>query len=135
MHGIRGWFVPLALLGVSASVSGCILAAAGVGAGGAIYLTERGAEAQVASSVSGTFDASRQAFQEFGITETKSGNEQEGSTEKRTLEGKTSDREITVELRTEGSGTHVEVVVKKSEVTWDKDFAKRILNKIVEQTK
>ena len=32
-----------------AATSGCILAAAGAGAGGAIYVTDRGAEGQVAA--------------------------------------------------------------------------------------
>jgi len=117
-----------------AALSGCILAAAGAGAGGAIYVTERGAEAQVAAPVAATFDATRRVFQELGITETRAINES-GATEKRTLEGTKDDREIAVNLRTEGSGAHVDVVVKKTAVTWDKDFAKQILNKIVEQTK
>jgi len=42
---------------------------------------------------------------------------------------------VDVNLRSEGSGTHVEVVAKKTAVTWDKDLAKKILNRIVEQTK
>ena len=124
----------LALAG-AAVLSGCFLAAAGAGAGGAIYVTERGAEAQVASPVERTLGATRQTFQELGVTETKSSSEQEGGVEKRSLEGKTSDREIEVDLRSEGTGTHVAVVAKKTAVTWDKDLAKKILNRIVEQTK
>ncbi|HEY9382973.1 MAG TPA: DUF3568 family protein [Gemmatimonadales bacterium] len=135
MHSLKRRLAAIALLGTVVSAGGCFLAAAGAGAGGAIYVTERGVEAQVASPVARTLDATRQAFQEYGITETKSSNEQDGSVEKRSLEGKTSDREVEVDLRSEGSGTHVAVVVKKSMVTWDKDFAKRILNKIVEQAK
>jgi uncharacterized protein DUF3568 len=135
MQTVRRSFVVMAGLAVAASLGGCFLAAAGAGAGGAIYVTERGAEAQVATPVARTLDATRQAFQEYGITETKSSNEQDGGVEKRSLEGKTSDRDVAVDLRSEGSGTHVAVVVKKSMVTWDKDFAKRILNKIVEQAK
>ena len=135
MQGIGGRFVALLLLGVSVSLSGCFLAAAGAGAGGAIYVTDRGAEAQVATPVARTLDAARSAFQEYGITETKTSSEQDGAIEKRSLEGKTSDREVAVDLKTEGSGTHVNVVVKKTAVTWDKDFAKKILNRIVEQSK
>ena len=132
MKTVRG-VVVLAVLGGAAALGGCFLAAAGAGAGGAIYVSDRGAEAQVASPVGRTLDAARQAFQEYGITETKSSNEQDGGVEKRSLEGKTSDREVEVDLKSEGSGTHVTVVAKKTAVTWDKDFAKRILNKIVEQ--
>ncbi len=135
MHGFNRGSVALALFGVAVTVGGCFLAAAGAGAGGAIYVSERGVEAQVATPVARTFDAARQAFQDFGITETKSSNEQDGGIEKRSLEGKTSDREVAVDLKSEGSGTHVNVVVKKTAVTWDKDFAKRILNKIVERAR
>ncbi|HEV8453453.1 MAG TPA: DUF3568 family protein [Gemmatimonadales bacterium] len=135
MRSTTRYLVTGMLAGLPAATSGCILAAAGAGAGGAIYVTERGAEAQVAAPVARTFDATRQVFQDLGITETRTSNEQSGSTEKRTLEGSKDDREIEVNLRTEGSGAHVDVVVKKTAVTWDKDFAKEILNKIVERTK
>lgn len=123
------------LLGLAAGSGGCVAAAAGAGAAGAIYITERGAESTVAAPVSRTFDAARQAFQALGITETKTGSEQDGSIEKRSLEGKTSDRDVSVDLRSEGSGTHVNVVAKKTAVTWDKDFARQILNKVVELAK
>ena len=135
MHSIRRGFLVVTVIGFTASVGGCLLAAAGAGAGGAIYVTDRGVEAQVATPVARTLDATRQVFQAFGITETKSSTEQDGGVEKRSLEGKTLDREVEVDLKSEGSGTRVGVVVKKSAVTWDKDFAKRILNKIVEQAK
>jgi hypothetical protein len=115
--------------------SGCVLAAAGAGAGGAIYVTERGAESVVAAPVAKTLDASRQAIQSFGFSETKTSSEQDGAIEKRTLEGKTSDREVEIDLKSEGTGTHVEVVVKKTAVTWDKDLAKKILGKIVDGVK
>ena len=127
---LTGFTVAGALL-----ASGCLAAAAGAGAAGGVYVTNRGAEAQVASSVATTLDAARRTFQEMSVTETKSSNEQDGSVEKRSLEGKTGDREIEVDLKTEGSGTHVEVVAKKTAVTWDKDLAKKILNRIVELAK
>jgi hypothetical protein len=132
-HRIRILLLASAL-GSSLAAAGCIAAAA-AGAVGAVYVTERGAEAQVATPVGTTLDAARRAFQEMSITETKSSNEQDGSVEKRSLEGKTSEREIEVDLKTQGSGTHVEVVAKKTAVTWDKDLAKKILNRIVELAK
>jgi len=116
-------------------VGGCIAAAAGAGAAGAVYITERGAEAQIAASVSRSADATRQVFQEMSISETKSSNEQDGGVEKRSIEGKLSDREIEVDLKAQGSGTNVDVVAKKTVVTWDKDLAKKILNRIVEVAK
>lgn len=115
--------------------TGCVLAAAGAGAGGAIYLTDRGAEAVVAASVDRTLDASREAFREFDVTETRSVSEQDDGVLKRKLEGRAGDRDVEVEIRAENSNAKVNVVVKKSAVTWDKDFAKRLLNKIVEEAK
>jgi hypothetical protein len=122
-----------AALAGSLLAAGCIAAAAG--AVGAVYITKRGAEALVATPVGSTLDATRRTFQEMSIAETKSSNEQDGAVEKRSLEGKTSDREVEVELKTQGSGTHVEVVAKKTAVTWDKDLAKKILSRIVELAK
>jgi hypothetical protein len=134
--GTKAWAFCGSLLVTGTLLTGaCLAAAAGAGAAGAVYVTERGAEAQVAAPVARTFDAARQAFQSFGITETKTSTGQDGAIEKRSLEGKTSDRDVEVDLKTEGTGTHVDVVVKKTMVTWDKDFAKRILAKIVEGTK
>ncbi len=137
MGNVRG---KIRLAGVALAVgamatSGCFLFAAGAGAGGAIYLTSNGAESLVSASVDKTFDATRQTFQALGITESKTSTQHEGAVESRTLEGKTSDRDVSVDLKTEGAGTKVEVTVKKSAVTWDKDFAKEILGRIVEEAK
>jgi len=123
------------LLGAVVTLSGCVLAAAGAGAGGAVYVTDRGAESVVAAPIAKTLEAARGAIQAFGFAETKTSSEQDGGVEKRSLEGKTSDREVEIDLRTEGSGTHVEVVVKKTAVTWDKDLAKKILSKLVDMAK
>ena len=120
---------------VALASGGCLAAAAGAGAAGGIYVTDRGAESTVTAPVARTYDATRAAFRSLDITETKSSTEQDGAIEKRSLEGKTDDRDVTVNLRTEGSGTRVDVLVKKTAVTWDKDFARRILNKVVELAK
>jgi hypothetical protein len=123
------------LLASGLGAGGCFLAAAGAGAGGAVYVTERGAESVVAAPIAKTLEAARGAIQAFGFSETKTSNEQNGAVEKRSLEGKTSDREVEIDLRTEGTGTHAEVVVKKTAVTWDKDLAKKILSKLVDLAK
>ncbi len=113
--------------------SGCVLAAAGAGAGGGIYLTSRGVESVVAAPVARTFSAAERAFRELGVKPTGSRSEDEGR--RRELTGETGDGEIdvTVSLKSEGaSSTKVEVTARKSLVTWDKDFARRVLEKIVE---
>jgi hypothetical protein len=121
-------FTPVAALFL---LAGCVFAAAGAGAGAAIHLSDRGVESVVPASVDRTFDASRQAFQELGITAGRQTSERDGATERRELEGSTTDREITVIIKAEGDGAHVEIVARKSAVTWDKDFARRIMEKIV----
>lgn len=128
---MRGLAATIAVLGIG----GCVAAAAGMGAGAAIYATDRGVESVVAATIDKTYQAAQKAFQEFGVTENKTATEQKDGTETRTLSGKTSDRDVDIDLKTEGPGTKVNVVVKKSAVTWDKDFARKILNKIVEDAK
>lgn len=124
----------LALLVLVATSSGCIAAAAG-GVGAGMYYSDRGAESLLATPLDSAFAATRQAFTDLGITETKTSTEQEGATAQRELKGTMPDRDVTVTLKTEGTGTRVEVVASKSAVTWDKDLAKNILEKIVAHIK
>lgn len=121
----------LAALSLPVALTGCLLAAAGAGAGGAIYASERGQESVVAATVDRTFDAAQQTFREMGITETGRSSDQDGSTTRRELRGSLPERSIHVTLERQGASTKVEVVASKTEVTWDKDLAKRILERIV----
>ena len=57
---------------VALVIAGCFLAAAGAGAGGAIYVTERGAEAVVPAPVDRAATATREAFDQLKIRQTKS---------------------------------------------------------------
>jgi hypothetical protein len=113
------------------AASGCILAAAGAGAGGAIYVGDRGVESEVAAPVDRVYEASRQAFKELGVAETKTSTEQDAGTEKRVLAGTIDDRKVTANFKSQGKGTHVEVVVEKTPVTWDKGFARRVMERVV----
>ncbi len=133
--GKKAGVLAFALMGGALATSGCFLFAAGAGAGGAIYLTDNGAESVVAAPVDQTLAAARHTFQSLSITESRTITEHDGGIETRTLQGKSSDRDVSVNLKAQGDQTKVEVTVKKSPVTWDKDFAKEILSKIVEETK
>lgn len=132
---IRGRFkhirLVLALAVLPAVAGGCLVAAAGAGAGAAIHLSDRGAESVVTGSVDQAYAATQQAFRDMGITAGKSSSEHDGDVETRQLEGSTTDRDITVTIKSEGTGAHVEVVARKSAVTWDKDLARQILERIV----
>jgi hypothetical protein len=118
------------LAGIVIISSGCLAAAAG-GVGAGVYYSDRGVQSLVTVSIDSTYNATRQAFTQLGITEKKTSTEQEGATAERELQGSTNDRDVTVTLHTEGSSTRVEVVARKSEVVWDKDLAKKVLEKIV----
>ena len=122
-----------ATAGAAGSVlTGCVVAAAGAGAGGGIYLTQRGVESVVPVAVDRAATATRQAFDELKIHQTKSQIQQGEQGDERQVEGTAGDRDISVTLKTEnGNSTRVQVVAKKSAVTWDKDFARTVLDHIV----
>ena len=113
-------------------LAGCVVAAAGAGAGGGIYLTQRGVESVVPVTVERAATATGQAFDQLKIRQTKSQVEQGDDGEKREIEGTAGDREVSITLKVDGNNaTRVQVVVKRSAVTWDKDFARSVLDKIV----
>src|SRR5438309_10508759 len=129
---MRTWARGAAAGGMARAVAGCVLAAAGAGAGGAIYVTERGAEAVVPAALDRAASATRQAFDQLKVRQTKSASEQGDGGEQRQLDGTARDRDVSVTLKPEGtSSTRIQVVAKTSAVTWDRDFARAILDKIV----
>ena len=125
----RSWAAasPAALL-----LAGCLVAAAGAGVGGGIYFTQRGVESVVPATVERAAAATNQAFDQLKVRQTKSQVEQGEDGEKREIEGTAGDREVSVTLKAEGTNaTRVQVVAKHTAVTWDKDFARSVLDKIV----
>lgn len=121
-----------AILAAGVLATGCIFAAAGAGAGGAIYFKGRGVESIVSAPIARTFSATHQTFQEMGIQQTKTSSEQGRGGEQREITGTTRDGDVTVTLQSQGDHTKVQVVARKSAVTWDKDLARRILQRIVD---
>lgn len=118
--------------GLALLVGGCVVAAVGAGAGGGIYFSERGAESVVPAGIERALAATRRAFAQLGVRETGSKIEDEGR--EREVSGRAGRRDVdvTVKLKAERPGyTRVEVVARKSAVTWDKDFARAVLEKIV----
>ena len=129
---MRTWFIGTAAAAAALALAGCLLAAAGAGAGGAIYVTDRGAEAVIPAGLDRAATATRQAFDQLKIHQTKSASEAGEGGEQRHIEGTGRDRDVSVTLKPEGTGsTRIQVVAKASAVTWDKDFARQILDKIV----
>jgi hypothetical protein len=121
-----------AAAGPALLLAGCLVAAAGAGAGGGIYLTQRGVESLVPTTVERAATATTQAFGQLKVHQTKSQVEQGDDGEQREIEGTAGDREVSVTLKAEGkNATRVQVVAKRTAVTWDKDFARSVLDKIV----
>ena len=128
-NATRSWAVASA---AALLLAGCLVAAAGAGAGGGIYLTQRGVESVVPATVERAAAATNQAFDQLKVRQVKSQVEQGENGEKREIEGTAGDREVSVTLKAEGTNaTRVQVVAKRTAVTWDKDFARSVLDKIV----
>jgi len=117
-------------------LAGCLFAAAGAGAGGAIYFTERGVESVVPVAVDRAAAATEKALGELKVRQTKSVSEQRQDGEQREIDGAAGARDVSVTLKAQGkNSTRVQVVAKTSAVTWEKDFARAILDKIVAYTR
>lgn len=126
------YVLPLALLLAAGSLSGCLLAAAGAGAAGAVAYNNRGATSDIALSVDSTFTRAANAFSALKIVETGRSTDNSGAT--RRLTGKQDAIEVTVEMkRSTATVTKVEVIARESAVDYDPDFAKTVLNRILQQ--
>ena len=129
-----GW----AATALAAVTAGCVVAAIGAGAGGGVYFTSRGAEGVVPASLERAASATDRAFHNLKIKRTKvekTETEQDDGDRKREISGHAGGRneDVTVTLEAEGRGsTRVQVVARRSAVTWDKDFARAVLEKIVQ---
>jgi hypothetical protein len=73
---------------------------------------------------------------ELKVRQTKSASEQREDGEQREIDGAAGGREVSVALKAQGkNSTRVQVIAKTSAVTWEKDFARAILDKIVAYTR
>ena len=114
-------------------VTGCVAAAAAAGAGAGIYLTTRGAESLVESSVDQVVARARTVMAAEGIVEDASSSEKGG--DKRELEGKKGDVDVTISLARESdTTTRVEVTARKNLAEWDKEYAQQLLSRIVQKS-
>lgn len=122
------WMVALAVV---LPMTGC-LAAAAAGAGAGIYLTSRGAESLVEGSVDQIADRARAVMNEEGIVPDASSTENGG--DKREIKGKKGDLDVTFEMEEKSDKTtRVEVTARKNLAEWDKEYAQRLLQRIVEK--
>jgi hypothetical protein len=119
------------LLAVALPSTGC-LAAAAAGAAGGIYLTSRGAESVVEGSVDQIAGRAEEVMSEMAIA--KEGESTENQGDKQVLNGTKGDLDVTIDIDRESPTTaKVEVTARKNLAEWDKEFAKDVLNRIVEK--
>ncbi len=116
----------------AATLPGCVAAAAAAGAGTGIYLTTRGAESVVEGSTTSVAGRVRSVLGEEGITINATSSEDGG--DKQEFKGTKGDLDVTVTLQRQSpTTTRVEVTARENLAEWDKEYAQRILNKIVSQ--
>jgi hypothetical protein len=120
------------VLGLIVPATGCVAAAAAAGAGAGVYLTSRGAESLVESSVDQVAARARAVMTEEAIVPDASSTENGG--DKRELKGKKGDLDVTIQIeRKDPKTTRVEVTARKNLAEWDKDYAQQILSRIVQK--
>jgi hypothetical protein len=125
----RSWWGVVAVLTLAGGV-GCVAAAAGAGAGTGVYLTSRGAKGVVNGTVTDVVARARVVLEQNGVEVNATRSEQKGDQQE--LEGKKGDLDIKVTLEKESATTtRAEVSARKNLVTWDKDYARELLDKIV----
>ena len=121
----------LAALAVALPATGC-LAAAAAGAGAGIYLTSRGAESLIDGPIDQVASRARTVMNEEGIVPDASSTENGG--ENRELKGKKGDLDVTIQMEQKSDKTtRVEVAARKNLAEWDKDYAQKVLQRIVEK--
>jgi hypothetical protein len=123
------WALALAFM---LPATGCVAAAAAAGAGAGIYLTSRGAESLVESSVDQVAARVQAVMSEEGIVSDASSSESGGNN--REFKGKKGDLDVTIQLERESSSTtRVEVTARKNLAEWDKEYAQQLLSRIIEK--
>lgn len=125
---LGGLAVALLLAGPAA---GC-LAAAAAGAAGGVYATTRGVESIVTGSVDQVATRAQTVMRQMNIAEQGSSTDDAGA--KRSFKGKQGDLDVTIDLaRQDTATTKVEVYARKNLAEWDKDYAREVLQQIVQQ--
>ncbi len=125
---LSGWAVLLAFVLPSTA---CVAAAA-AGAAGAIYATTRGVESLVSVPVDQVATRVPPVMDKLGIVQTGKSTEDTGA--KREFKGTHGDLDVSIQLERQDSAmTKVEVSARKNVAEWDKDFARTVLEEILQQ--
>jgi hypothetical protein len=128
---LRGAVLAFAL----STLSGCLLAAAGAAGAGAaagVYLSDRGATALVEGPIADAENRARAVMRELGITVTETRATSDGS--RKEFRGTTAELDVAVALEARSAvSTQVTATAKRSTVEFDRAYAERLVQRIVEQ--
>lgn len=131
------WATGAALGAALLTSAGCVAAvvagaAAGAGAGAGIYLTSRGASSLVDGSVDAVSERTLAVFDQLGIARTSTETHEDGT--RREYRGTRNDMEVSVELSRESAAvTRVSVNARRGTFDWQREYAKMVLQRIVER--
>jgi hypothetical protein len=129
-HWAQRLFLLLALAGAAAALGCAPVAVGAAGAAGAVYFTSRGVGSVINGSINNVASRSQVAMSQMDIP--VSGSKSENNGDHREFTGSKGDLDITVTLdRNDDKTTKVEVSARRNLVTWDKDYAKQLLDRIV----
>jgi hypothetical protein len=123
------------MIGVSLSAGGgCAAAVVGAGAAvGAVAYTNRGAKGTANGAVANVGRQTQAIFNEMGIQMTASATKNSGAEQE--LRGITPGKEVTVHIRRAAPDvSEVEVQAREGTLTWNKEYARNILTRIVRST-
>jgi hypothetical protein len=128
---LRPFVLFVAMAGAGITGQACVAAAgAGAGAAGTAYITSRGAKAIVKGSPDRVQARSERVLSAEGIAVTEQKVDKGGA--RRELGGKKGDLDVDVSIkRRDDQTSEVEVTARKSAVSWDKDYAESLLNRII----
>lgn len=122
-------FRVLLVAAMAAPAAGCLAAAAGAGAGAGIYLNSQGAEGVASESVSAVAARARTVMTAEGIQLTNTENEENGT--EMEYRGMKGDMEVHVKLESrDGGGTMVRASAKTGTASWDKEYARTLVQRI-----
>jgi hypothetical protein len=122
---------PALLIAALPLFSGCIVAAAGAGAAAGVYLSDRGASSLVEGTLPQVDARAQAAMRSLSIEVTETRAASDGS--RREYRGRTAEVDVVLELESRGGSTQVSATAKRSAVEWDREYARRLVQRVVEQ--
>jgi hypothetical protein len=115
-------------------LSGCLVAAAGAAGAGAaagVYLSERGASSLVEGTLPQVDARTQTAMRSLSIEVTETRAASDGT--RKEYRGRTAEVDVVVVLESRGASTQVTATAKRSAVEFDRDYARTLVQRVVEQ--